>query len=516
MLRILFPIQICSRVPPIITPKLLKTCCQVSKCQHFLCSTEVPTLEYTKPKYKRVIKGIQSPFKHHYNVPYRELSSILSNHLPKLKDVCKDQLNNILICLKGNDYKWEDVRKNKEILLLSYHELKDRFSLLYEFGFRHPRLQDVLHIGIFLQSKVSLLRTLGMYSEHYDVVEHILKEIEELELPEELILKTKHVLQDIEELSLAEIHLYILAHYLSHRFQVDLDITKDIIKIQRLPTWKPLMAYPQICSMIIEVLKLDFTFVGNHTELLNINPANVTRILKSCSVIGGTHITDFIKKDPKILLVPSQNLSTWGKLFKKYKVTGLDLTPEIIRLFQMDVTKEVEERLAVLRKMPEFEVVLMSRRFADLLLKPYAIKKIVELKYLGQPLPSVNTAFSDGRPSRLLSYRLLPKEMKSYVARELGVDENKDPEFAVINELRTSLGIVNTRKVLKLLLDYGFSKEQILDCIQILSFEYAPLKLTLADFANMPETQPFNEWMKNIQVLHLLAYLHKKDSTTNW
>ncbi|XP_068248407.1 uncharacterized protein [Palaemon carinicauda] len=444
MLRILFPIQICSRVPPIITPKLLKTCCQVSKCQHFLCSTEVPTLEYTKPKYKRVIKGIQSPFKHHYNVPYRELSSILSNHLPKLKDVCKDQLNNILICLKGNDYKWEDVRKNKEILLLSYHELKDRFSLLYEFGFRHPRLQDVL------------------------------------------------------------------------QFQVDLDITKDIIKIQRLPTWKPLMAYPQICSMIIEVLKLDFTFVGNHTELLNINPANVTRILKSCSVIGGTHITDFIKKDPKILLVPSQNLSTWGKLFKKYKVTGLDLTPEIIRLFQMDVTKEVEERLAVLRKMPEFEVVLMSRRFADLLLKPYAIKKIVELKYLGQPLPSVNTAFSDGRPSRLLSYRLLPKEMKSYVARELGVDENKDPEFAVINELRTSLGIVNTRKVLKLLLDYGFSKEQILDCIQILSFEYAPLKLTLADFANMPETQPFNEWMKNIQVLHLLAYLHKKDSTTNW
>ncbi|XP_066966658.1 uncharacterized protein [Macrobrachium rosenbergii] len=516
MLRILFPFQICSRVPPIITPKLLETCSLISKGHHSPCSTEVPTLDYKKPKYRRVIKGVQSPFKHHYNVPYVELSNLLLNHLPKLKYVSKDQLNDLLIYLKKGDYKWEEVKREKEILLLSYREVKDRFNLLDEFGFLHPRLHDVLHIGVFLQTKVTLLRTLGMYSEHYDVIDHILYRTEELELPEEVLLKIKDTLQDIEELSLSGIHLYILAHYLSQRFKVDVDVVKDMMKIQLLPTWKPLMAYAQICDILIEVLKLKFSFVMDHPAVLNINPENVKKIIRRCSVIGGAPISELIRQDPKILLIPHQKLSRWGMLFNKYKVTELKATPEIIRLFQSDVTKELEERFAVLRKMPEFEVVLVSKRFFELLLKPHAIKKIVDLTYSGQPLTTINAAFYDVKSSRLNSYRLLSREMKTFIANELGIDEHKDPEFAPINELRTNLGIANTRKVLKLLIDYGFSKEQILDCIQILSLEYAPLKSTLDNFARLPETQPFHEWMKNSQVLHLLAYLVKKDTPTNW
>ncbi|XP_064119040.1 uncharacterized protein LOC135224054 [Macrobrachium nipponense] len=720
-------------------------------------------LDYKKPKYRRVIKGVQTPFKHHYNVPYTELSSLLINHLPKLKYVSKDQLNDLLIYLKKGDYKWEEVKKEKEILLLPYREVKHRFNLLDEFGLLHPRLHDVLHIGVFLQTKVALLRTLGMYSEHYDVIDHILYRTEELELPEEILFKIKNTFLDIEELSLAGIHLYILAYYLSQRFKVDVDVVKDMMKIQLLPTWKPLMAYTQICDILIEVLKLEFSFVMDHPAVLNINPENVKKIIRSCSVIGGALITELIREDPKILLIPHQKLSRWGKLFDKYKVTGLKASPEMIRLFQSDVTKELEERFAVLRKMPEFEDQLsalmaqrtrpavvepkrrkdlrlpvkrmkqspsppprsslspivspsanrrsrspakkagrqdafvpskrhgqaarrdaregaqdafeyaqdafedaqqdafqdasedaeqeedvhqdarkdarsdvspckeivktskdtlsskstllyeepssassvsdykvlvrllrssfgdkfqpaapksppsqfssskscktpefvemktslstkrafkklqdwMERRkeqgkstFAlppsrlsgkggiwwfwcqkDLLnyfLKPHAIKKIVDLTYSGQALSSVNAAFYDVKSSRLNSYRLLSREMKTFIAKELGIDENNDQEFAPINELRTSLGIANTRKVLKLLIDYGFSKEQILDCIQILSLEYTPLKSTLDNFPRLPETQPFHEWMKNSQVLHLLAYLVKKDTPTNW
>ena len=68
-----------------------------------------------------------------------------------------------------------------------------------------------------MESKVSLLRSFGLYSDHFNVVPHLLSNIKELELPDSVLMEIKTHLIDVEDYSLAYIHIYILMHYLSHR-----------------------------------------------------------------------------------------------------------------------------------------------------------------------------------------------------------------------------------------------------------------------------------------------------------
>ena len=75
----------------------------------------------------------------------------------------------------------------------------------------------ICSIGVFLESEVSLLRSLGYYDAHFDVLAHLGKNIKELELSEDISVKIQDHLRDIQDCSLAYIHLYILTHYLSQR-----------------------------------------------------------------------------------------------------------------------------------------------------------------------------------------------------------------------------------------------------------------------------------------------------------
>ncbi|KAK7079329.1 hypothetical protein SK128_021133 [Halocaridina rubra] len=512
MQKVIRHLQLLKELPSVNGCKMLEKTGFCGRICHSNYSTSSTSLDYKKYKSKKGLYGLQTPFRHHFDVDNTEIVGLFAALLTDLRTIDKTQMNELLLLLKEKEYKWPDIRRDKEILLIKPHEIRQRLELLDEFSIFHPRLHDVMHIRIYLQSKISILRQFNVYSKDFDVLEHLLYRIEKMELSEEALQMIRKQFEDTDQFSLAEIYLYILLHYFAKRFNVDTCDARLLLEGHHLPTWKPLRAYIEICDRIIDTLELRLQDILKYPKILNIHPENVLKIIAKHLDIGGMPTLDLIKTYPQLLLIPENRLTKWILLLENYKVKKFEVTRNTIKLFKGDSFKIAEERLQIIQRIPEYEIIQISKKFFEFLLDAHAMKELMEAAHAGTVISTLGPVLvsSNQHP------RVLTQDMKIYAARKLGLDENKGENLLLFNEVRTSFGLGNLHLVLNLLLDFGFTKQQILNGIQIIGFEHSILKVALEELPQMVEAQPFDEWMANPYVIHLLAYFIKRNSSHHW
>nr|XP_027220370.1 uncharacterized protein LOC113812650 [Penaeus vannamei] len=488
-------------------------CGKVHVKLHALQFSTTPNFQ-KKAKSRRVyLKGVQSIILHHYNdLKTSEANTFVSKN-PKLKNVDKLQLDAVLMLLKSQEYRWEDIQQHKDVLTFMPSQLNDRLKFLKEFSIPKPTLHELMYAQAYMHSTVGFLRKYGVYSQNFDIVAHLLENIKRLELPETFINEFQEQYKNnLDEVQLAELYFKILKKYLTMRFPSDSSAIEILFKGDWSPAWKPLVSYQDICDIVVDTLRLDFSYVVSNTCILNIDPVNVISLLKKYPKLGGVSTIEVAVKEPELFLIPFSKIERWTKMLWKYKVTKFNFSIETLRFFRGSDFVGVEERLKVLSQLPEWKIISLSDQLFVILRKPFGLKRLLDAMHSGQVVNNLSSAAQD--PSANVPVqrsRRLPQEVAAYMAQELNIEEYEANEL-LDAEVQTHFGISNTCMVLELLLNYGFTREQVLNGIQLLNFQYGVVCDGLKQFPNRPEAQPFDQWMENPHVLHLLAYCIKKDA----
>ncbi|XP_037797548.1 uncharacterized protein LOC119592699 [Penaeus monodon] len=397
-------------------------CGEANVKPHALQFSTSPNFQKTKSR-RLYLKGVQSIILHHYNdLKTSEANTFVSKN-PKLKNLDKLQLDAMLTLLKHQEYSWEDIRQHKDVLTLMPSQLSDRLKFLEEFSIPKPTLHELVYAQAYMHCTVGFLRKYGIYSENFDIIAHLFKNIKPLELPETFLDEFQEQYKNnLDEIPLSELYFKILKKYLTMRFPSDSMAVEILFKGDWSPAWKPLVSYQDICNIIVDTLGLDFSYVMSNTCLLNIDPVNVINLLEKYPKLGGVSTTEVAVKDPELLLIPFSKIERWTKMLRKYKVTKFSISKETLRFFRCSDFAEVEERLKVLSQLPEWKIISLSDQLFVILRKPYGLKRLLDAMHSGQVINNLSSATQDPNVP-VQRCRRLPQEVAAYIAEELSIEE---------------------------------------------------------------------------------------------
>lgn len=473
-------------------------------------ATSLKTQE--KAQSSHYLRSWYSIIYHYYGgmTSHKEAKKFVYN-FPKIRTVLKLQLDEILSLFQCQGYSWEEVQECKEMLLLPPSQFKERLQLLNEFAIAKPTLYQVANVSEIMTSNVGTFKRHEMYSQDFDLTVHFLAFIRRHRFPQPVIEEFLVLYMGNESAPLKDIYFFLLKHYLSLRFSSDVGEMELLFKRQRFITWKALAAYPQICDVIIHSLSLDFSTVLSKPLLLNIDPVKVKELLEKYPHIGSSSTVDIIKEFPKFALLPLSKTELWLRLLQKYKVTKFKFTSDVFRLFKSNAFRDVEERLQALSRLPEWQVICLSERLFTILQYPRYLKNLLSVSESGEEISSLASAMKDREEGTVIHHiQRISSEMCVYVAHELDIKETEARELLQEDYIKRR-GMTHVKLVLNLLFDFGFTREQVINGIIILNFDLAVIEQGLLEFPIRPEAQPFDEWMENPFVVHLLVYCMKKD-----
>lgn len=458
---------------------------------------------------------LRSPYSliHHY---YKDMGTLKDaqefvRNFPRLNRVPRFQLDHIFRLIKDDGHCWEEVEVFKEVLFLIPIQYKLRVQLLQSLSVSQPSLYHILWVTLLMDQTVKILREDSKSVFKSDPVEHLIASSSDLNLPESTLQAACNLPNSDDSVTLKQVFVYLLKHYLAQRFLADTAVVGSFLySIQPSFLWKPLHHYPVLCDLFIDSLQLSFSEVQKQPHLFYLDPENTKEILKKFPSIGGTPTREVALAVPKVLQIPASHLGSWLRLLQKHKVHPFTCTYHTPALFKTSLFSEVSERLQILKQLQEWEFLMVSEKLFELLRSQEQIKKVLNSVESGRTISSLSVAMKYAQPSSRLQCHSVTPEVVSYVATVLELPPEQIREV-LEEEIFTPYGLVNTKTVLRLLLDYGFTREQVVAGPMVLNMEAAVVEQVLKDLHTRPEAQPFAEWMENPFVLHLVAYCVRKD-----
>ncbi|KAG7170494.1 hypothetical protein Hamer_G018986 [Homarus americanus] len=219
------------------------------------------------------------------------------------------------------------------------------------------------------------------------------------------------------------------------------------------------------------------------------------------------------------MLFDKVGLPTWKSLAAYVHIcdiiiNSLGLDFETIQANPLLLNLEPEEVKKVLERYPNIgkssTVICMSEKLLRILRDSKSVKELLNAAEAGSLVTIASAIQETGVKTKFHRIQRVSSELILYVAQELDVEKHEAREL-LQEDFQLQYGIANVKMVLQLLFDFGFTREQIINGILVLNFEYGVVEQGLREFPSRTEAQPFHEWMENPFVLQLLAYCIKKD-----
>ncbi|KAK3874567.1 hypothetical protein Pcinc_020496 [Petrolisthes cinctipes] len=449
---------------------------------------------------------------HHYNdLGSKRIAQNFIREFPEIKNLEKSDLDKCLTALRWHGYTWPEVRDYREVLLLTPSQLQGRITLLQDLSIPHPLLHHVLLINRYLEFPIAKLRELCIYTPDTEVFGSLLTQaMKDLQLPQEVVEDFCRVYQGHDTATPIELYMYLLKQYLALRFNRGMSEIEECLAPNFYPC-RSLREYVKICNLLIDSMGLDFSEVRERQSLLAIDPENAARILERCPSIGGTPIIDIIRCFPKLLFIPYPDVLARIELLEGYQVTDFTFTKHTLFMLSSRKLSRIEMRLRSLSRLPEWEVIKMSQMLFPLLVHKDSIQRLLAISQSGQVIYNLATVMKQGDEvvKRKLNWVPSP-ELVTYLSHELDISAG-DTKNLLSDGFHLPYGIANAKKVLRLLFDFGFTREQIMIGMMTLCLESGIVDQALKSFPHHPSAQPFTKWMDNPFILHLLGYIIKKD-----
>lgn len=180
----------------------------------------------------------------------------------------------------------------------------------------------------------------------------------------------------------------------------------------------------------------------------------------------------------------------------------------------------IQERIAALQKVPEFEALHSHPRILRLIYYNTKIKSRLDLLHQlkdVKSMPSLNILSGDTdqfhRYLTLGELKQNRRDIVTFLARSFQVKSSKIRDILKMQFGGPQTTLVNVKNNLHHLLGEGFTKEQVLAALDVVLYPPELVSDQLSHLAKRPEAQPYSELKDNPNALQLLLYFMVKDSS---
>lgn len=260
------------------------------------------------------------------------------------------------------------------VLLSNEITLRNRLNVLKECGFSNITIRLLYRYLLALNRTTDNLKSRGHIPYNLDMVEHLRKLFNDIEL---VITFDKST---AENLKLKELRQKLLTCYFTQYLEVSETDIKKIWKVYELIKHKSFESIQQMVRLLLNDLNFSKERLVKNAYVLAADYTNVRRIIQEIPSINGQDIHSILYKRPKLLMSPCNSLVSNMQHIKEFGIKE----DAIIRCLEVLTLgpNTILERLNDLTKIKEFEVLLSNPRILRLV--HYQNKARNRLNYLNQ------------------------------------------------------------------------------------------------------------------------------------
>ncbi|XP_037776073.1 uncharacterized protein LOC119573112 isoform X1 [Penaeus monodon] len=431
---------------------------------------------------------------------------------PRLGECDTFILSRNITTLKENGLSPEEVRSHLQLLYYCPLTVQHQIAILQELGLINLKVVHFKRFKKLYKSTFQLIQNYGLLSHGYDPKWDILKP---LQVPEEII-ENIDFPRKIANLTLGEIHEKLSSIYLQWRLECEEEDIKRIRHIYPPTKRKSMRLQCEMFELLNNEWNINNSKVLRHGYLLSGSPHNLRLIGEQVTELAGASTKEAVALAPRLLSVPYYKLLTISKI-----LTDLGVEPNAVLSLPQVCTlnpETIQERIATLQKVPEFEALHSHPRILRLIYYNTKIKSRLDLLHQlkdVKSMPSLNILSGDTdqfhRYITLGELKQNRRDIVTFLARSFHVKSSKIRDMLKVQLPQTT--VINVKNNLHHLLAHGFTKEQVLEALDVVLYPPELVSDQLSHLAKRPEAQPYSEFKDNPNALQLLLYFIVKNSS---
>ncbi|CAG0917604.1 unnamed protein product [Notodromas monacha] len=435
-----------------------------------------------------------------------------------LRQVPKSHLVAVTDILKSHGVEGDDVLEEPRILTMFPLLLENYFQCFKDIGVNKPGLQLVRRYPYLSRMRLSHLKAIGVVPGE-DLVHRILNSVD----PDRTVKGLAEMVTGTvpsnywTEWTLQDICGRVQLALLNKHWAVEIEKAFEIIKGQLRLKNKSLTHFRENMDIAQHLFQLPVSKVLTNAYVLSGHPANMRRIAQ-LETIGANPTKEVIRKVPKLLLCPVENLVAIDELllkechFSPYAVQGVTdvytLSPETVR-----------ERLKQLNTVPHFEALKDHPRVLRLVMYQNKAKTRlahIESMHVGGIISLDLLAASTKKYESFMESSKMPrvrgKDLTHLVSTLLEIENDFVRDELHKHPCWKQTSLVQVKGTVTYLLAEGFTREKIMNALQIVLYSRKSVARILEQLPLKPELEPFELlWKNHDHVLQLALYYLEKD-----
>lgn len=367
--------------------------------------------------------------------------------------------------------------------------IENRAMFLQEGGFQKIDAHILLNFIPLVRKRASLFKAYGYVSNETDISQSFLSHTETPPPDVDPYVCTIPG----EKAAFVDIHNSVLRYYLSWRLQTDQDRINKIMNTYKRFKYKSLRLIGHTLKILEDDLGFSHEKILSNAYLIHSHPGNTLNTLRSVPTIGGVDTKKVLYNFPKIIMTPTDTIQKILGYLKEHGISDIAIQrcPHVLTLS----SETVRWRLEQLQEVPEFQALVKHPRVLRLV--HYQTKaqsrldhlhearvRCVSLHILCTSRKHFQKYITDG------SDRTKGMDIMYYLSSVLKIDETKIRRSMQLHPFYCHVPLVSIKSTLDLLLERGYTKQQIFKDIQVLLYPRSDVEDELNQMPCRKELSP--------------------------
>lgn len=420
------------------------------------------------------------------------------------------------ISLIAHHFSTEDIIYNPQVFAIHPRTLKQRIEILNELGFERlliTQIDSMFHLQ--LHETPFAMKTMGLYSMEMNPIECLMRQIQCPNFIKDL---TKRDVGRYDFVQFIKIRQIFLSHYLSWKLGYK---PEEALKIITKKSSRISNSSLSNLSKVIDLLiaeKFPPKTILTSSFLVGSDYKNTELLLKNYRVLAGCEFKDLCVKYPRLLDTKYVTLKNNLAVLKAFGITDDQINKGILGLTLS--TETLRKRLTLFNQIDDFKMFKDHPRILRIIVKlKSALDRLEELKSIGCSSITIDQLTGSKQYfDRVIHQHEHPNNKNGvifYLTRFLQVDLSLIINIG-LHPYCNRITVSNANKIAEYFISQNISKQQLINGIYVVLYDYELVKQQYQEMMMMDELQPFEtEWKQNPYILQLLLYyIEKKYSFT--
>ncbi|XP_049774862.1 transcription termination factor 5, mitochondrial [Schistocerca cancellata] len=356
-----------------------------------------------------------------------------------------------------------------ELLTVPPVTVENRAMLLQEGGFQKIEAHILLNFIPLVRKRAALFKAYGYIPYETDIAQSFLSHTESPPPDIEPYVCTA----PIEKAAFADLHNSVLRYYLSWRLQIDQDRITKMMNTYKRFKYKSLRLMVRTLKILEDDLGFSREKILSNAYLIHSHPDNTLNTLRSIPTIGGIDTRIMLNNFPKIIMTNTETIEKILGYLKEHGISDVAIQrcPHVFTLS----SETVRWRLEQLQEVPEFQALVKHPRVLRLV--HYQNKAQSRLDHLHEAqvrCASLHVLCTSRKHFQKYvtegSDRTKGMDIMYYLSSVLKIDETIIRHSMQLHPFYCHVPLVSIKSTLDLLLERGYTEQQILENVQLLLY----------------------------------------------